>query len=66
MDNSYTNVRLKINMRDFHKKARCYADNVKAYDTIVRLNGDFFTMDSRPYENLCNEYGIFYTKTFKE
>lgn len=57
IDNAGT---LRVNMRDM-KKWRVYSDNVKFYNNIVKNDGVFIPLDSRPYVDLLTEYGINFT-----
>lgn len=53
---------LSVNMNQMNKW-KVDQDNVQRYDTIMSNKGKFQTLDTRPYEEYLNEFGIFYTKT---
>jgi hypothetical protein len=56
---------LSINMKHMGKW-KVDTDNVKYFDHIHKNKGKIQTLDTRPYENHLNNFGIFYTKTVKE
>lgn len=53
---------MSVNMSQMNK-FKVYSDNVKFYDNIMKFKGKFYTLDARPYMEVLNEYGIFYTFT---
>ncbi len=54
---------IKVNMQHMHKW-KVDQDNVKFYNHIRKNKGQaFFTLDTRPYVEYLNEFGIFYTLT---
>lgn len=52
---------LSINMRQFNARWRWNSDNAKYAEAITVNGGKFFTLDARPYQELLNEFCIFYT-----
>lgn len=55
-----TNFSFNIDMAQFRKKVRIYADNCDLANTIEWTNGKFQTVNPQPYIDLLNEYCIFY------
>lgn len=53
---------LRVNMAQM-KRWRVYSDNVRCFDSIYRTHGVVQTLDSMPYTQWLNEFGIFYTLT---
>ena len=51
---------LSVNMKHMDKW-KVDMDNVHYFNTIQINKGKFITIDTRPYEDLLNEFGIFYT-----
>ena len=53
---------INVNMVDMKKFNVC-SDNVRVFESIKKNKGSFFTLDTRPYVEELNEFGIFYTIT---
>jgi hypothetical protein len=53
---------ISVNMNQMNKW-KVFQDNVSWYNSIMKNNGKFSTLDMRPYIELLNEFGIFYTST---
>lgn len=54
---------LRYKVADVRKKIPVYSDNVRWVETLIQNKGEFFALDTRPYTELMNEYGVFYTMT---
>ena len=50
-----------IDMQQFRREFRVYADNVRVFEAINRTAGQFFTLDARPYMAALNDCKVFYT-----
>ena len=51
---------ISVNMKQMNKWV-VTQDNVRFYDSIVRTKGKVVSLDYRPYIDLLNDFGIFYT-----
>ncbi len=52
---------IRVNMKQMGRWV-VTADNVREYDSIMRTKGIVCTLDSRPYVDSLQEFGIFYTR----
>ena len=53
---------LKVNMKQM-SKISVDQDNVRFYDNIMKNKGSVISLDYQPYEDMLNEFGVFYTLT---
>ncbi len=53
---------LHVNMRQMSRWT-VDQDNIRYFDSIQRTGGVVVTLDPRPYVNLLDGFGIFYTLT---
>lgn len=51
---------IKVNLSQM-KKWKVTSDNVKFYDSIMKLKGKIITLDKRPYIELLCEFNIMFT-----